>query len=228
MSSFKRKKKLQHHETKNVLRQFTCGSWLFGFVFGLRQYSSSVNGTTMPSFSASTFACNACFLKYKIIWSCTPLNQLISRQILIQQKSRENHFYSPDYVRILVVSAVWVAPSSIHYAGINVRRTECVRFVEQWNNRQENCSDVLCWIPALARQFTALRIIDGRMQDWYTQVTILVNIWMPDFCDESDGGWRVRIVEWKLHESLWKKNQSENPIRLKWHRGLFLYWFSCS
>lgn len=47
-----------------VLRGFklTWGSWLFVFILGFRQYSSNVSGTTIPSFSASTFDCNACFL----------------------------------------------------------------------------------------------------------------------------------------------------------------------
>lgn len=42
--------------------ELTWGSWLFVLILGFRQYSSSVNGTTIPSFSASTFDCNACFL----------------------------------------------------------------------------------------------------------------------------------------------------------------------
>lgn len=55
----------------------TCGSWLFGFVLGFRQYSSSVRGTTIPSLSASTLACNACFLKH------SPISLMIQKALWV-------------------------------------------------------------------------------------------------------------------------------------------------
>lgn len=119
--------------------------------------------------------------------------------------------YSPDYVGILVVASVWVAPSTVHHAGIDIGRTKRVGFVEQWDNREEDGADVLCWIPSLARQLAALRIIDGRVQDGDAQVAVLVDVRVPNFCDETDRRRRVRIVCGELHERLQKVGR-KNPL----------------
>lgn len=103
---------------RNSSSELTWGSWLLGFALGLRQYSSNVNGTTMPSLSASIFASNACFLKRHLLNCC--------------RKTKSSKL--PDYVWILVITTVWIAPSSVHDAGIHIRWTKCVRFIEQWND----------------------------------------------------------------------------------------------
>lgn len=133
----------------------------------------------------------------------------------------------PDNVGVLVISAVWIAPSTIHHTCINICWAKRVGLVEQRNYWEKNCSDVLCWIPSFAGQLAALRIVDRRMQNRNAQVSVLVDVRMPDFCDESNG-WRwIWIIVWKLHERLKKKQTAKllGTMRQTTSFRLFLYRF---
>lgn len=70
-------------DTSRPINTLTCGSWLLGFALGLRQYSSNVSGTTMPSFSASVFASRACFLQRNqlVDWTMMQSNWLRAKSI---------------------------------------------------------------------------------------------------------------------------------------------------
>lgn len=116
---------------------------------------------------------------------------------------------SPDYVWVLVITTVWIAPSPIHDAGVHICGAKCVGFVEQGDYGEQDGSDVLCWVPSLAGQLAALWVVDGRMEDRDAQISVLVDVWVPYFCDESDGRRWVWIVVWELHECLQRKIRSD-------------------
>lgn len=127
----------------------------------------------------------------------------------------------PDYIWVLVVTAIWVTKSAVHYTGVNICWAKRVGFIEQWDYGEQNCSDVLCWIPSFAGQLAALWIIDGWMQDRNAQIAILIDVRVPDFCDESNGWRRIRIVVWELHERL--KQDSTTFFTTMRQRQRFVY-----
>lgn len=66
----------------------TGGSWLLGLFFGFIQQSSNVSGTTIPSFSASAFAANACFLRFKWVAIVSALTYQQKYRKIVWKKSR--------------------------------------------------------------------------------------------------------------------------------------------
>lgn len=129
----------------------------------------------------------------------------------------------PYNIWIFIILAIGVSPSSVHNTRVYISWWKCVGFVQQWNDRQQNGSDILSGIPSFTRQLATLWIIYWWMQNANAQVPILlinillkghsglcvkyyfsylIDIWMPYFCQKSNGWWRIRIVLWKFHMRL--------------------------
>ena len=60
---------------------------------------------------------------------------------------------------------------------------ESIWFVEKADDGEEHGPHVLRGVPPLAGQLAALRVIHGRMQDGYTQVSVLnkINTFINNF-----------------------------------------------
>ena len=73
-------------------------------------------------------------------------------------------------------------------------RPESVGLVEEADHAEEDGPHVLGGVPALTGQLPGLGVIHGGMEDRDAEITILVNIWVPDFRLESEGRRVVRVV----------------------------------
>lgn len=139
--------------------------------------SFSASGSNPPASSAPQYLPSLLLVWRPTLASCIQKHTHAKNPRLVS-----NHMYpptisshSPNDIRVLVVLAVRVPPTAVHHRGVHIGWRVCVRLVQQRDHRQQNRAYVLRGIPPFARQFAALRIIDGRMQDRNAQVAVLFN-----------------------------------------------------
>lgn len=79
-----------------------------------------------------------------------------------------------------------VSPAPVHDGRVHVGGGECVWLIQEGDHGQQDCAHVLCWIPSFAGQFTALGIVDWRVQDRYAEVSVLRVEISQNFSDWSN------------------------------------------
>uniref|UniRef100_A0A6B0V1L3 Uncharacterized protein n=1 Tax=Ixodes ricinus TaxID=34613 RepID=A0A6B0V1L3_IXORI len=121
--------------------------------------------------------------------------------VAVRLQTRRRHLFSYD-ILILLVLALGVLPAAVHHRRIHVGRRKCVGLVEQRDHAQQDCPDVLGGVPTLAGKLPALRVVDGRVQNGDTQVSVLVHVGVPHLGEEAHGGRRVGVVWGKFHVGL--------------------------
>ena len=86
---------------------------------------------------------------------------------------------------------------------------ESVGFIEKADHADEDGADVLCGVPALARQLARLRVVHGRVEDGDAEVPVLVDVGVPHLGQEPDGGRVVRVVRGELDVGLQQHHPSD-------------------
>lgn len=79
----------------------------------------------------------------------------------------------PNNVFVFFVAPFRIPPAPVHHRRVYVGRTECVRFVEQRDDAEQDCAYILRRIPTFAGQFTGLRVVHRRMQNTDTKIAVL-------------------------------------------------------
>lgn len=82
----------------------------------------------------------------------------------------------------------------------------------------------LCWVPAFTGQLAALGVVDGRVKDGDTEVTILIDVGVPHFGEEADGRRRVRVVRRELDVCLRRREKRRLGRRNKTKKGIKMRW----